>query len=80
MSMIPTQNVLKTDVISSKTRNLIEGLIPEGSVIVPSTKSRRIMQISEVPLTKSIFNDFPSIIYGNDTFDRVYLHVAEEDE
>ena len=31
-------------------------MIPAGSEIVPSTKSRRIMQISEEPLSKCIFN------------------------
>ena len=42
------------NVISSKTNNIIGGMIPAGSEIVPSTKSRRIMQISEVPLSKKI--------------------------
>lgn len=43
------------NVISSKTNNIMGGMIPAGSEIVPSTKSRRIMQISEVPLSKNIF-------------------------
>ena len=56
MILEKSMNIMSMEnVISSKTNNIMGGMIPAGSEIVPSTKSRRIMQISEVPLSKNIF-------------------------
>ena len=56
-------------------------MISAGSLIVPSTKSRRIIQISELPFSKNIiFHHQDMYMYGNDTFDKVYLQVLDEDE
>ena len=54
-------------------------MIPAGSLIVPSTKSRRIIQISEVAFSKNI-SITKIYMYGNYTFDNVYLQVVDEVE